>query len=235
MRAWLESALRESTLWDDSRDALMGRGATREILETWQIRNFRGPAERCPDEAAAKRYGAHFEVFEERILFPLFSPRGVLLGFDSRHLDQKDEIRFLLPESQWSAVWIGMPAAMDKIWAGSDIVICEGRYDVWALYHGVTNAAVLGSGPAHLSGRQIDFLHRWTRRLTRDQHLHQSRVHFAYDIDATGKRGTKNSLKELRELGVICERVRYGASGDDPGLLWDRGGVQFVRKAFSHL
>lgn len=231
MKEWLEEALEASSLSEDSRDSLMGRGATSEILSSWKIRNFQLPYDKCPDPALARRYGSRFDVFEGKILFPLYSARGHLLGFDSRSPEKKDEIRFLLPESQWHAVWIGMPSAMSRIWEGQDIVIVEGRFDVFAALHGVQNAAVLGSGPAHLSGKQVEFLRRWTVLIKKSE-FHQAMVHLAYDIDATGQRGSYRSLKELRELGILCSKVRYGSMGDDPGVLWDRGGVESVRKVF---
>lgn len=161
-------------------------------------------------------------MFDGRVVCPLWSPRGELLGFDSRHLDSKDELRFLLPNVHWVPVWINMPFAMQRIWDGADIVLVEGRYDVFAMLHAADNAAVLGSGPAHLSRAQLDFLCRWVK----------GRIYVLYDQDAAGRRGTARVLGQLGKAGKPCAEVRYGRWGEDLGSLWDRGGAALLRSTF---
>lgn len=222
---WIGRALDDSTLLDEHRDYLMGRGATPDLIEKWGIRTFECPFSRCPDPVLAKRYGPHLETFRERIVYPLRSLRGRLLGFDSRHVDQKDDLRLLLAESRWNCVWIGAPQGMDLIWAGSDLVVVEGRYDVFAMLQIVGDKAVWGSGPAHLSWKHVESVRRWVR----------GTVHVVYDQDEAGRRGTEKGLGEMRRHEVRCIEVPYGASGDDPGAIWDRGGREALREAFPSL
>lgn len=225
LAAWLAAALELCSLEEEHRDYVMGRGATPEVIERWQIRTFDPPPQACPDPRLHKHYGECFDRFEGKIVYPLFSPRGRLLGFDSRTAYQKDDDRYLLPESRWNPVWIGMPSAMDAVWAGADIVVVEGRADVWAMLHACSRGqAVLGSGPAHLAYRHVDFLERWAR----------GDVYMAYDNDDAGKKGIADAIENLDRRGVACSRVRYGRAGDDPGKLWDRGGVEALREAFPH-
>lgn len=223
MSEWLEQALSDCSLTEDAVDYVMGRGATRETIERWGIRCFECPSEPCPDEFLRKRYGPHFEVFRDKIIYPLRSGRGTLLGIDSRTLGKKDELRFLLPDAEWQAVWIGLPDAMDGVWAGLDVVIVEGRFDLFAMRH-VYAGPVIGSGPAHLSGRQVEWLRRWVK----------GRVFLVYDHDDAGRRGTDRALKDLRFANVPVVEVTYGKQGDDPGLLYDRGGAAGLRAHFPH-
>ena len=226
LATWLVAVLELCPLSEEHRDHLMGRGATPEVIEQWGIKSFEVPPQPCPDERLHKHYGECFDRFEGKIIYPLHSPRGRLLGFDSRTPYRKDDDRYLLPESRWNPVWIGMPAAMGAIWDGSDIIIVEGRADVWAMLHARTRGqAVLGSGPAHLSWKQVEFLRRWTR----------GDVYMGYDNDVAGKKGTEDALKVLERKRVQCNELRYGRTGDDPGAIWDRGGVEALREAFPHL
>lgn len=226
LSAWLAAALQLCSLSEDARDYLMGRGATPEVIEQWKLVTFEAPPEPCPDERLHKHYGTNFDRFEGKVIYPLYSPRGRLLGFDSRTPYAKDDDRYLLPESRWNPVWIGMPAAMPAIWKGADIIVVEGRFDVWAMLHATTRGqAVLGSGPAHLSYKQTEFLRRWA----------QSDVYMGYDNDAAGKKGIADALKHLEMKRVSCNELRYGRTGDDPGAIWDRGGVEALQEAFPHL
>lgn len=223
MRDWLESALADCVISEEAEALLLGRGATREIIQQWGIKVFECPAEPCPDSKYHKKFGAHFDMFEGRILFPLRSPRGALLGFDSRSVGRKNEIRFLLPESQWNPVWINMPMAMELIYAGRPIVVVEGRYDVFAMLRIVKTNPVLGSGPAHLAWKLMDFLERWGNE-----------VWIAFDQDDPGRKGTQDAVKSLGFRGVECRDLPYGRWKDDPGAIWDRGGDATLKEAFPY-
>jgi DNA primase len=221
---WLEGALDDCTLTEEARDYLMGRGATEETLARWGICCFECPETPCPDAALGRRYGPHFEVFRDKVIYPLRTGRGTLLGMDSRSLGRKDELRFLLPESAWQAIWIGLPDAMQGMWDGQDVLIVEGRYDVYAMKH-VFSGPVLGSGPAHLNWKQVEWLRRWSK----------GRILMAYDRDAAGRQGTDKALVDLKRYELPCSEVVYGRPGDDPGLLYDRGGAAKLRAEFPYL
>jgi DNA primase len=223
MKAWFEAALGACDIYDDAVDELMGRGATRDLIKQWNIKSFEPPIEPCPDESLHERFGPHFEVMEGRTIFPLYSPRGQLLGFDSRAIGRKNEVRLMLPESHWQPVWINMPGAMDKIFQRRIVVVVEGRYDVFAMLQIVKKEVVLGSGPAHLNWRQLEFLRRWNVE-----------VWVVFDQDPTGRKGTEQALKDLRARGVECREIPYGRSGDDPGGIWDRGGVPALQGEFPY-
>jgi DNA primase len=225
VKTWLEKALDQSSLSEDGRDYLWGRGADDATIKEWGIVNFVCPLDPCPDENLHRAYGPHFERFEDKAIYPLTTPSGSLLGFDSITVGEKDHVRFLLPESKWNPVWIGIQRGMPQIYEGSDLIVVEGRFDVFALYHIAPDKAVLGSGPAHLSRHQYEFLKRWAK----------GDVIMAYDNDAPGRKGTAESLKRLRSCGVKCREASYGNPGEDPGSIWDRGGIKALQQAFQAL
>jgi DNA primase len=222
---WLEAAIAASTLTPEARDYLMGRGATPEVIETWGLTVFDCPLEPCPQENLHGHHGKHFDRYEGKIVYPLRTPSGGFLGFESRSIDRKDYDQYLLPPSRWNPLWIGMPVAMGPIWEGRDVIVVEGAFDAFAMLHVAGDRAVLGSGTAKLSWKQTDFMERWVT----------GRVHIAYDRDPTGRQGTEDVLKNLSLRGVQCSELRYGTAGDDPGSIWDRGGGQALRESFPQL
>lgn len=232
---WLQESLDMCVVTEEARDYLMGRGASPRVIEEWGIKVWDPPLTPCPDPSIHEYYGAHFERFEGKVLYPLFTPKGRFLGFDSRRIDAKDDVRYLLPESRWNPVWVGMPSAMEKIWQGCDVIIVEGRFDVFAMLQAVeaqkSDKAVIGSGPAHLSWKQVEFLRRWCA----PNKKRSTHVYLAYDNDDAGKKGTADAIKHLRYGGVQTSQLRYGKPGDDPGAIWDRGGVAHLLEAFPNL
>ena len=222
---WLEAAVAASTLTEEARAYLMGRGATPEVIEKWGIVVFDCPMEPCPQENLRHHHGMHFDRYEGKIVYPLRSPAGRFLGFESRSLNRKDYDQYLLPEARWNPMWIGMPQAMGPLWEGHDVIVVEGGFDVFAMLHVAGDRAVVGSGTAHLSWKQTEFLRRWAR----------GRVHIAYDMDDAGRKGTQDAVKILSARGVQCSELRYGIAGDDPGAIWDRGGGAALRESFPQL
>ena len=223
MRAWVEDAFAQSQLNDDCLGYLLGRGATMEVIEQWEITTFTCPKEPAPDALFRERHGAHGGFFEGRVLIPLWSPRGTLLGFDSRGTgDVKRASRYMIGDRPWAVCWIGLKTAMRKIWGGQDPWIVEGAFDVFALMH-ATDAPVLGTGPARLVQNQLEFLRRFCKY-----------VNLAFDRDKTGRKGTKRALFDLSKLEVGCRDVPYGKSDDDPGAIWLRGGAAGMRAAFPY-
>ena len=151
-------------------------------------------------------------------------------------MDRKDDVRYLLPESRWQPIWIGMPQAQEDLWGEKDLIVVEGRFDVFAILQLLAatgnDKAVLGSGPAHLSWKQTEYLRRWCQL---DEDKRPPKVYIAYDNDDPGKKGTADALKHLDQRGVQCRELRYGKPQDDPGEIWDRGGVEALRKAFPYM
>ena len=236
---WLQTALADCPMTEEVRDYLLGRGATDRVIEEWGIKVWDPPLSPCPDERLHKHYGEYFERFEGKTIYPLCSPKGRFLGFDSRHIDHKDDVRYLLPESRWNPVWIGMPSAMEKIWRGRDVIVVEGRFDVFAMLQLVESRgidkAVLGSGPAHLSWKQVEFLRRFCARVEVVDKKRPPHVFMAYDNDPTGKKGTADALKHLDMRKVECSHLKYGVPNDDPGGIWDGGGVKRLQETFPSL
>lgn len=223
MREWVEDALAQCALSDESLGYLLARGASMEVIESWSITTWVPPSEVAPDEEFRKRHGTHGGFFEGRVVIPLWSPRGTLLGFDSRAPGpEKRASRYMIGDRPWCVCWIGIKTALPKIWQGDDPWIVEGAYDAFPLMLAF-DKPVLGCGPARLVYSQLEFLRRFCKF-----------VNLAFDRDPAGRKGTERAMKDLTYRDVGCRDIPYGKTGDDIGAIWDGGGVENIRREFPY-
>lgn len=228
----MSEILDDCELTEDVEGYLLGRGARPEIIEVGGFKTFRRQDEIIPDESFRSRYGRHGERLDGYLVCPFSSLKGELIGFEARDIKVKRITEFRLPEASWNPVWLGL-WSMEKIWAGGNIWIGEGLFDVLPLEWAVPESdAVLGSLRAKLTFAHVQFLKRFCKGW----------VHMVYDRDDTGRRGTVGYVDEtgkrkwgaidsLENAGLRCNDVYYG-NAKDPGEIWDRGGVEGIRAAF---
>lgn len=230
---WLETALAGCTLTDEARGYLMSRAARPGTIAGLGLTTWACPEEPLPSPEFRSRYGAHGEELADQLITPLWSPRGIVLGFEARRIPQKVISRFLLPEAEWQPIFFGLKTAMPKLWAGGEVWIVEGQFDQYPLEWIVPEGdAVLGACRAKLGDKQVEFLTR----------LRPPRVNMAFDNDEAGRKGTVGwkdaegkrhygALDRLKRAGLVGVDRTY-SGGKDPGVLWDEGGVEGLRRAF---
>jgi len=212
----------------------LGRGIKSRAVTELKLREWHPGSDPAPDERFSKKYGPRWQVFKGHLAVPLFSPRGMLIGVEFRCWQGKKNLsRYLLPEAAWNPVFIGMPRAVPKMWAGGDVWIGEGLFDMGAMEHIVPETdAVLASLRAKMTQKHVEFLQRFVK----------GTVHMVYDRDEAGRRGTLGwvdetgkrkwgALDALKRVGVSCRDVPYNG-GKDPGEVWVHSGTEGLRRAF---
>jgi len=238
---WLADHFERLTLDEAHEGYLLGRGAKEETIQRLCIKTWQPLPEPAPNDLFQDRYSPSWgEGVGERlkgwVLWPLYSPRGQVIGFAGREGTKKNITRFLLPEAGWQPVFTGLtPEVMARIYAGGDIYIVEGIFDLFPLEWAIPDKdVVLGSERARLTFKHIEFLRRHARRPAQ-------RVYMVYDNDETGHKGVHDTIDEtgktkwgalrrLARVGVSALNVTY--SGKDPGEVWNQGGAAAVRAAF---
>ncbi|MBI5334423.1 MAG: DNA primase [Burkholderiales bacterium] len=134
------------------------------------------------DAAAQKRY----DRFRDRIMFPIRSVQGEVIGFGGRVLDQGQPKYLNSPETpvfskgrELYGLYEARAAIRDKGYA----LVVEGYMDVVALaQHGLPNAvATLGTACT------ADHVHKLVR--------HTERIVFSFDGDAAGRRAAARALE----------------------------------------
>lgn len=134
------------------------------------------------DEGRSKRY----DRFRNRLMFPILSPRGEVIGFGARTLGA-DEPKYLnspeTPVFQKGQTLYGLFEARAAIRAAAQVWVVEGYMDVVALaQHGLSHVvATLGTATT------ADHI----RMLLR----HTSQIVFMFDGDAAGRRAAAKALE----------------------------------------
>jgi len=231
---WLADALDNCSLTADVEGYLLGRGVQDEFIRTEGIVTWTPTVEPVPDPTFRKRYGEHGEWLDGQMVCPVWSPKGVLLGFEGRPIHEKRITDYRLPEAAWNPFWVGLKTAMPMVWAGGHVWVVEGLFDLCALLWAVPETdAVLASVRAQLSDRHVEYLRRFCRGW----------VNMTYDLDETGRNATHGyvnkktgkcrwgALQVLQRVGLNCRDKPY-KGGKDPGEIWDRGGVEAIKAAF---
>lgn len=211
---------------------LYRRGVSDSLRESLQVSTWRTPTEPVDLPGFADKFKSYGERLDGKLLFPFKGPRGNFLGFEARSIQEKRVYNYRLPEAHWTPCWLGLTTeTMGRIWAGEDVWICEGFFDVVALMRSVDDV-VLSSTHAGLSPLHVKFLGRFTRGV----------VHMCYDNDETGYKQTHGyrdektgkfhwgAVQRLQKEGVRVVVHQY--SGKDPGAVWDRGGDFALKQQF---
>jgi len=240
---WLQMALDRGrdNITDEAEGYLLGRGMMPTTVEWLRVGVWPELDEIAPDPVFRERYGDRGEKLVGRLAYPLLSPRGGLIGFESRSMHEKSVTRYLLPNAAWNPVLIGFPKAMGKVWAGGSIWVVEGLFDLTALERIVPEQdAVIATVRAKLTQKHVE----WIRRFL-DRRSALTQVNMVYDNDETGRRGVTGytdektgkfrwgALKQLGSVDVPVEDIRY-KGGKDPGEIWERTGTEGLRAAFAH-
>lgn len=219
LASWFErNVIEQSFLSEEHEDYLLSRGARLEDIDLWKIRTFYPPLEPCPDSLWEKKLGKYWQKLSGALVVPVFSTLGKLLGFEWRIGQRRQKIWFR--DSETRPIWFGMPFEMEKIWNLRIVWVVEGYLDALVLKR-VTKYPVLAAGTANLSEAQIRFLERFC-----------DEVRVAFDQDKPGDMGYWMARKKVQRKDLKFIRWEYGVRGDDPPLIWDRGGLPLLKDIF---
>ena len=152
--------------------------------------------------------GKHFDRFKGRVMFPIHSMSGRVLGFGGRILtNDKKQAKYLnSPESDIyhkSKVLYGIFFAKQAIAKADNCYLVEGYTDVIQMHQKGIENVVASSGTA-LTQDQIRLIHRLTPNIT-----------VLYDGDAAGLRASIRGVDLILEQGMNVKVCTF-PDGDDP-------------------
>lgn len=212
---------------------LLKRGLTSEIIEKFRVGltgdDWQGlinvlNGKRAPLTAAEtlglikkKKTGSdYFDLFRNRIMFPIFSPSGDVLGFGGRTYTDENPKYLNSPETPLFSkgkVLYGLHETGKFIRSEDRAIIVEGYMDVIALYAvGIQNtAAILGTAftPEHAK-----LLKRYTTQVT-----------MLLDGDEAGMNAAEKSLPILLAAGLRVKGC-FLPGGKDPDDFVKENGVE---------
>jgi len=150
-----------------------------------------------------------FDFFRHRLMFPIFSHTGKIVGFSGRTLDTQDKTQAKYLNSSDSFLYsksrgvFGIHWAKEAIRKKDAVILVEGNLDALSLVQfGIENVvAPLGTA---LTEDQVRFLMRFTRQFW-----------IAFDGDAAGRNAAFRSLSVFLSLH-LQPRVLVLPTGEDP-------------------
>ncbi len=159
--------------------------------------------------------GGIYDVFRDRLVFPILSPIGKVLGFAGRILpDSRQQTadftpaKYLnTPETEVfhkSRVLFGMKQAKRAARAAGEVVVVEGQADVVALWQAGVQNVVAASGTA-LTAQQLESLAR----------AGVTRVVLLFDADAAGQGAARKGVETALDAGLTPYAVSL-PDGADP-------------------
>lgn len=179
---------------DDFTSAALDKGYKKEFLE--KVGLTKTKEERS------------FDFFRGRVMFPIHSISGRVLGFGGRTLftDKKIAKYFNSPESpiyNKSEILYGLYYSKGDIIKYDRCFLCEGYTDVISMYQaGIQN--VVSSSGTSLTKEQIRLVKRYTKNIT-----------ILYDGDAAGIKASFRGIDLILEEGLNVEVVLF-PEGEDP-------------------
>lgn len=199
---------------------LKGRGITEEIINSFSIgyalNNYtalttslekRGFSKQLLIEAGLALQGKGvYDKFRNRVMIPIKDPRGRIVGFGGRVLDDSTPKYLNTGETEWfnkRHLLFGFDVALAEIRRQKQAIVVEGYMDAISLHAaGITN--VVASMGTAFAAEQAKLLQRAAEEVV-----------FCYDSDSAGRRASVRAVSVAREAGL---RVRVAAvpDGKDP-------------------
>ena len=147
-----------------------------------------------------------YDLFRNRLIFPIRDARGQVIAFAGRVLDSALPKYINSPESPLyhkSSVLFGLDMALPSIRTGNSVIIVEGYFDHLALFRAGVQNVVATCGTA-LTGTHAGLIKR-----------HAERVYTLFDSDGAGGKATIKSMELFLEQRMPAYVISLPA-GDDP-------------------
>lgn len=164
-----------------------------------------------------KENGQFYDAYRGRVIFPIFSPVGKVLGFGARILKKNDKAPKYVntPENELyvkNKVLYGLYQSRQSISQQNECLLVEGYTDVISLHQaGVTN--VVASSGTSLTEGQLKLIRNLTRNLT-----------IIYDGDAAGIKAALRGL-DMALADRFNVKLVLLPDGEDPDSFVQRMGA----------
>ena len=194
--------------WDGLLNALRAKGYAPDVLERAGLVQARSGGD------------GHFDIFRDRLIFPILDLQDRTVAFGGRALDDaeptylnsRETLAFAKGRTLYALAW-----ARDALRELGEGLVVEGYMDALACHQFGFRNAVASLGTA-LTAEQVSLLRRFAPRVV-----------LIYDSDQAGEAATERGLT-LFEEAEVSARVAVLPAGDDPdAFLRKRGPEAFGR------
>ena len=192
--------------WTRLTDLLASKGYRYEDMEAAQL------------SRKSSKSGRYYDVFRDRVMFPIIDLRGNVIGFGGRKMSGDGPKYYNSPDTpvfkktkNLFALNFAKKQKLDRL------ILCEGYMDVIAMHQAGFTEAVASLGTS----------------LTSDQcRLASSYVEeavLAYDSDEAGQKATKRAVSLLDEVGIRTKVLSIPDAKDPDEYIKKFGGTRFKK------
>jgi DNA primase len=161
----------------------------------------------------------YYDRFRNRLMIPIHTETGALVGFGGRSLDGSDPKYLNSPESELfnkSRLLYNLHRSKDAMRRIDRAILVEGYFDAIALDHAGVPGVVASMGTSLTSG-QASLLRRYT-----------TRVVIAYDGDDAGRNATLRAAPVLLAAGLTVSALDLQGEKDPDSLVQKHGVDRFL-------
>ena len=202
--------------WNLLLDAMMKKGyKSQELLDAGLIRSSR------------KEGGGTYDVFRNRLMFPVIDVRGGVIGFSGRIMGDGEPKYLNSPETLVFNKSRNLFALnLAKKSKSGMLILAEGNIDVIALHQVGFDCAVASLGTS-LTSEQAKLMSHYTDKAI-----------LAFDSDEAGKRASLRAIPLLEKTGMSVKIADMGASKDPDEFLKKYGSDAFkilIERSENHI
>ncbi|MEM1096288.1 MAG: DNA primase [Bacteroidota bacterium] len=162
----------------------------------------------------------HYDRYRGRVIFPIFSHVGKVLGFGGRIMqpDSNQPKYINSPETKVyhkSRVLYGLYQGKQSIRREEEVILVEGYTDVIALHQAGVQNVVASSGTA-LTPEQVKMVGRYAKKIV-----------MLYDADAAGAKAAIRGIDIVLEQGLTAYAVSLPGGEDPDSYVQTHGGEAF--------
>ncbi len=166
-----------------------------------------------------KEKSGYYDRFRNRLMIPIHTETGALVGFGGRSLDGSDPKYLNSPESEVfnkSRLLYNLHRSKDAMRKIDRAILVEGYFDTIAIDHKGVPGVVASMGTSLTSG-QASLLRRFTRRVV-----------ICYDGDDAGRHATLRAAPVLLSAGLHVEVLDLLGEKDPDTLVQKEGVDRFL-------
>ncbi len=166
--------------------------------------------------------GNYYDIYRDRVIFPVISTTGEIIGFGGRTLkeDNEEGRKYIntsdTPAFKKSRNLYALNFAKNVKSTADEMILCEGYMDVIALHAAGFENAVATLGTA-LTEEQARIMAKYTKRIV-----------ISYDMDEAGRKAAAKAIRILSEVGLEVKLLRMPGVKGSPDYAKDPD--EFIKK-----
>ena len=166
-----------------------------------------------------KEKNGYYDRFRNRLMIPIHSDTGALVGFGGRSLDGSEPKYLNSPESDLfnkSRLLYNIHRSKDAMRRYDRAILVEGYFDAIAIDHAGVPGVIASMGTSLTAG-QASLMRRFTRNVV-----------IAYDGDAAGRAATLRAAQVLLAAGLNVSALDLQGEKDPDSLVQKHGKEKFL-------